>query len=273
MYKMSIVAVRRLYWVGVRSRVEYFSIQKSCITLQSFHRNFSSFRDDSKPIMSPDEKKIDDIMRQSSSESIAIGSITQQSGLTKDQVKDALKQLSGQGLVFNCKDSADALVRDHVIISVDVLKERVEHALGRSIPQVLEKELIDLRKQIQPFRSQLNEIDKRSQRVANMMARLGLGALCAQFGVIIYLTYFELGWDQVEPMTWLLGQSVILSGYAYFLFFKSEQSYAGMWNQTRAAYRNSLIKSNGLDLEKIVQLENEIAQRESKLSAQSVHAH
>ena len=67
--------------------------------------------------------------------------------------------------------------------------------------------------------------NRRSER-RNLAARLGFGAfLYGQLGVIVYLTY-DIGWDIMEPTTYLLGLASAILGYTVYLYTHQDFSFA-----------------------------------------------
>ena len=65
----------------------------------------------------------------------------------------------------------------------------------------------------------------RRSAVRDLTARLGFGAfLYAQLGVIVYLTY-DIGWDIMEPTTYLMGLFNAVLSYGVFLITHRDFSF------------------------------------------------
>ena len=47
----------------------------------------------------------------------------------------------------------------------------------------------------------------------------GLALLLLQWGVFFRLTFFELSWDVIEPVTYFVTSAFGIGAYAYFLWF------------------------------------------------------
>ena len=76
------------------------------------------------------------------------------------------------------------------------------------------------------------------------------GLLTWWFGVY-YLTFqTELGWDTMEPVTYLVGLSGLMGGYGWFLFHNREISYRSALNITISRRQMKLYQAKNFDLEK-----------------------
>lgn len=65
-----------------------------------------------------------------------------------------------------------------------------------------------------------------------------------------YLTFkTELGWDVMEPVTYLVGLSTLIGGYTWFLYHNREVSYRSAMNFTVSRRQSQLYQQRGLDLE------------------------
>lgn len=65
-----------------------------------------------------------------------------------------------------------------------------------------------------------------------------------------YLTFkTDLGWDVMEPVTYLVGLSTLIGGYTWFLYHNREVSYRSAMNFTVSRRQSTLYTQRGLDLE------------------------
>lgn len=68
---------------------------------------------------------------------------------------------------------------------------------------------------------------------------------------VLKLTFFtDLGWDVMEPVTYLTEFIVIMAGYGWFLRQGREVSYSSILNQSLSTRRRRLYESKGLDIER-----------------------
>ncbi|KAL9077332.1 MAG: hypothetical protein Q9157_003368 [Trypethelium eluteriae] len=93
--------------------------------------------------------------------------------------------------------------------------------------------------------------DELAHRSAQRMAFGGLGILAAWWGVVYLLTFqTSLGWDVMEPVTYLVSLSTIMGGYVWFLYHNREVSYRSAMNITISRRQQKLYESKGFDLSK-----------------------
>lgn len=114
------------------------------------------------------------------------------------------------------------------------------------------------------------ECDEVAHRGAKNVARLGFTGLLGWWGTVYFLTFqTELGWDVMEPVTYLVGLSGLIGGYMWFLYHNREVSYRSAMNFTVSRRQATLYKSKGFDLpqwEMLIEEGNRL-RREIKLIA------
>ncbi|SMQ54428.1 unnamed protein product [Zymoseptoria tritici ST99CH_1A5] len=115
------------------------------------------------------------------------------------------------------------------------------------------------------------ECDELAHRGAKQVARLGFGGLLGWWGAVYYCTFLtDLGWDVMEPVTYLVGLSGLIGGYLWFLYHNREVSYKSAMNLTVSRRQNTLYKAKGFDLaswEMLIEEGNRL-RREVKLVAE-----
>lgn len=95
------------------------------------------------------------------------------------------------------------------------------------------------------------DCDKLAHRGAKNMARLGFGGLIGWWGAVYYLTFMtDLGWDVMEPVTYLVGLSGLIGGYLWFLYHNREVSYKSAMHVTVSKRQGQLYQQRGFDLHK-----------------------
>ncbi|ESK91690.1 hypothetical protein Moror_10664 [Moniliophthora roreri MCA 2997] len=101
------------------------------------------------------------------------------------------------------------------------------------------------------------QCDKEAHRGARRMAVGGFGMLIVYWGAVARLTFWDYGWDVMEPITYLSGLSTVICGYLWFLYRGREVSYSSVLDSSISARREALYKTKGLDIERWVELVNE----------------
>ncbi|KAI9155477.1 Coiled-coil domain containing protein, C-terminal [Paramyrothecium foliicola] len=99
------------------------------------------------------------------------------------------------------------------------------------------------------------ECDLEAHKGAHRLAKGGFGALIGWWGIVYYCSFHtEMGWDLVEPVTYLAGLTTIMGGYLWFLFISRDLSYKAAMNVTVSKRQNALYQARGFDLSKWEQL-------------------
>ncbi|EPT02041.1 hypothetical protein FOMPIDRAFT_1048324 [Fomitopsis schrenkii] len=101
------------------------------------------------------------------------------------------------------------------------------------------------------------ECDHAAHRGAHRMAIGGLAMLVVYWGAVARLTFWDLGWDVMEPVTYLSGLTMVIMGYLWFLYQGREVSYASVLQHSVSARRDALYKARGLDVERWLDLVGE----------------
>ncbi|KAK5682724.1 hypothetical protein LTS10_005854 [Elasticomyces elasticus] len=93
------------------------------------------------------------------------------------------------------------------------------------------------------------ECDELAQRGAKRVAQSGFAGLLGWWGLVYYLTFqTDLGWDVMEPVTYLVGLSGLIGGYTWFLYHNREVSYRSAMNFTVSRRQSQLYEKKGFDV-------------------------
>ncbi|KAF2151063.1 hypothetical protein K461DRAFT_328504 [Myriangium duriaei CBS 260.36] len=96
-----------------------------------------------------------------------------------------------------------------------------------------------------------SECDKAAHRSAQRVAQAGFAGLIGWWYLVYRLTFeTELGWDVMEPVTYLVGLSTLIGGYMWFLYHNREVSYRAAMNLTVSRRQSKLYAEKGFDLRK-----------------------
>ncbi|KAL6717641.1 hypothetical protein ACLMJK_005556 [Lecanora helva] len=95
------------------------------------------------------------------------------------------------------------------------------------------------------------ECDLLAHKTAQRWAIGGAGALVGYWYLVYRLTFeTDLGWDTMEPVTYLVGLSTLICGYLWFLYHNREVSYRSALNLTISRKQSKLYSDRGFDLQK-----------------------
>jgi hypothetical protein len=95
------------------------------------------------------------------------------------------------------------------------------------------------------------ECDMLAHRAAQRVAIGGFCGIASWWLGVYYLTFqTSLGWDTMEPVTYLVGLSGIMCGYLWFLYHNREVSYRSAMSLTVSRRQSKLYGLRGFDLQK-----------------------
>ncbi|KAI0259980.1 hypothetical protein BC834DRAFT_961453 [Gloeopeniophorella convolvens] len=99
--------------------------------------------------------------------------------------------------------------------------------------------------------------EREARAGARRVAVSGFAALVVYWGAVARLTFWDFGWDVMEPITYLSGLSTVIGGYLWFLYRGREVSYSSVLDSSISARRQTLYRARGLDIERWQELARE----------------
>lgn len=95
------------------------------------------------------------------------------------------------------------------------------------------------------------ECDYAAHKSGQRLAMGGCAALVGYWYLVYRLTFeTSLGWDVMEPVTYLVGLSTLIGGYMWFLYHNREVSYRSALNMTVSRRQSRLYEEKGFDVQK-----------------------
>lgn len=119
----------------------------------------------------------------------------------------------------------------------------------RSRTRFLRQRLRDVSEELSKLEKVKRDCDRIAHRSARRLALGGFGLLLVYFGGVARLTFWDLGWEIMEPVTYLSGLTWIIAGYTWFLYQGREVSYSSLLKQSVSTRRAKLYESKGLDVD------------------------
>ncbi|KAF4607790.1 hypothetical protein EYR40_000125 [Pleurotus pulmonarius] len=181
-----------------------------------------------------------------------------------DFIKDAARQAEFS-IHFKHEDDRSAAAQHDKDDTRDIDEHKNEGEHAETVIEVEVPTFADrtrfLRRRLEFVKERLREMevlkkecDYEAHRGARRMALSGFGMLVAYWGLVARLTFWDFGWDVMEPITYLSGLSTVICGYLWFLYQGREVSYSSILSRSISTRREALYKSRGLDIERYVDL-------------------
>lgn len=79
----------------------------------------------------------------------------------------------------------------------------------------MRRRLVMIDRQLADMEGLKKECDKEAHRGVKRMAMGGFGMLVVYWGTVARLTFWDYGWDFMEPVTYLSGLSTVILGYLW----------------------------------------------------------
>lgn len=129
------------------------------------------------------------------------------------------------------------------------------HQIRVTVPSFSERthflrmRLRKISRRIQRIAEVKHECDVLAHRGAQRVAIGGFGVLALWWFLVYRITFeTDLGWDTMEPVTYLASLSTLMGGYLWFLYHNREISYRSALDFTISARQRKLYQMKGVDL-------------------------
>ncbi|ORX92119.1 hypothetical protein K493DRAFT_316792 [Basidiobolus meristosporus CBS 931.73] len=150
----------------------------------------------------------------------------------KDVIQKAIKSPCGGFFI-----STD---RNQLFIQIPTLKERTAS---------LENYVMTLEERLKPLSKLKERCDSYASNSHKKLVAGGMAGLCTYFGVMAKLTWWDYGWDVMEPFTYFTGVGVGIFGYLYFLITKRDYTYESLTKYAVNRRQLKLYSKHGFDHE------------------------
>ena len=152
---------------------------------------------------------------------------------------------------------------------VDPLKkwERLHHRPPSYETLALEQERATLLSSYEPMSAQFTEILSKAESAAHARFKWGgLFFLSAQLGFVSRCTWFEYSWDIMEPITWCITYSLMISTFAYYVM--TSQEFMLPLAEKRAVQERfwKLVKKHNFNVQEFKRLRKQLLALEQRAS-------
>ncbi len=155
---------------------------------------------------------------------------------------------------------------DRVIINARRILDSMDSFFDHSARQVrdeIDQEIAKLEEQLKPLEEEKKNLDEKALRRANRMIALGVVGLSSQFAILARLTWWELNWDIMEPITYFITFGTGVFAFAFYISRKQAYTFYAL---REVFFQRSLGKAmvrSGFDREKYRALHQRLSELKS----------
>ncbi|KAJ3045600.1 hypothetical protein HK097_001178 [Rhizophlyctis rosea] len=149
---------------------------------------------------------------------------------------------------------ANALQQGGLLLSLDGQPHHVRVPTFEERVEPLKKELVGVEGELQPLMKRKAELDRLASQTSRRIAWFGLGTLCAQWGLMARLTWWEYSWDVMEPISYFVGAGTGILGYMFYMITSKEYTYESLSAITVTRQQRRLYQTHKFDLPRYVSL-------------------
>jgi len=197
-------------------------------------------------------------------------------GLNKQQAIDVCKSLKDAGaLLYQSAQSMPAngklqsAVFDHMKeLNKELTKLLDIHTIGevKHDLAVHQEQLALIRKEVAPLELAQLELERQASRRAKQIMWASLGYCVIQAALVGRLTWWELSWDVMEPVTYMLTFVTAIIGLTYFNLTDTEYTYEGLKRTLTNRKLAKLYRSKGFDAATFEKLKQDILLNENHIN-------
>ncbi|TPX31792.1 hypothetical protein SmJEL517_g04987 [Synchytrium microbalum] len=155
--------------------------------------------------------------------------------------EDILSQaLLDRGLILQINN-------ERIKVNVPTAEQRTAH---------LKTDLLTLEKELTVLETRRSDLDRLAERTSQVFVWLFLAGMCAQWGLMLRLTFVEYSWDIMEPITYFLSYFWVIASYAFWMVFRRDQTNDAMSNIAFTRRQMSLYKRHAFDVAHLESIRN-----------------
>ncbi|KAN0040309.1 hypothetical protein ACTA71_012199 [Dictyostelium dimigraforme] len=194
-------------------------------------------------------------------------------GIEENEINSVSNALAQSGSIIYLPNSLNENLKTSVFTKPAHIYQSLEHILdienkGIGLNKLIElkkSEINSLKQKIQPLEERKQIIDRKAHRRATAIIWTGLGYCFAQAAVLARLTWWDLSWDIIEPVSYFLTFGTVLFGYTYFTMTKTEFTYEALNHRLFSKRQDKLFRRNNFPKEEYENLNQTIDKKEKEL--------
>ncbi|TKY75129.1 Calcium uniporter protein 4 [Spatholobus suberectus] len=148
-------------------------------------------------------------------------------------------------------DSGNVIVLGNVVF---LRPEQVAKTMGSLISELIANPNDPRRKELESMERQKAMIDEKAKAQVRGELYCGLGFLTVQTFGLMRLTFWELSWDVMEPVCFLITSMYFTFGYIFFLRTSTEPTFQGYFHVRFKAKQQRLMKRYNFDIQRYNEL-------------------
>jgi hypothetical protein len=191
-------------------------------------------------------------------------------GVSDAEAKQVIRALHDSGKALHYENSPQLnnvifIKPQHLTASLAKILDAEGHYTDEFIKQK-QAELEAFQKEFETLAAKKSELDQIAYRKADNIIKILFGYLVIQGALVARLTWWELSWDVMEPVTYMLTFTTAVGGMAYFMSTRTEYTYEGLRKHLAQKRMPKIYRRNNFDLNRYNELEARMAKVTQQLA-------
>ncbi|KAH7352889.1 hypothetical protein KP509_19G069100 [Ceratopteris richardii] len=162
---------------------------------------------------------------------------------TDAEASAVLHRLNSSGVIL--------LLRNIVFVRPDKVAQLMESVLPLTLRGEHDEQTAELRR----LEHEKARIDEEAHRKVRRLLWISFGALSLQSILFFRLTFWDLSWDVMEPITFFVSSTAVLAGLLFFIYTRREPSYVDFLQSLYHIAERGIIKKRNFDLSRLEHLQ------------------
>lgn len=170
-------------------------------------------------------------------------------GIGEQEAKLLLQAWHESGMLLHWKTAQIVFGQPDVISHQVIRLLGVDDTHTRRQLEHEQSRLATLTRNNASLQSSFDILNAKARRFADRVIWAGFGFIGLQYAAMVRLTYWELSWDVMEPVTWTWSFAYTLAGIAFFASTRTEFTYDGIRSLIQRRRLERLLTKHGFDQE------------------------